>query len=169
VNAEDLLGNFLLYREDDPQDGFTGGSYIGIYTDARIPDGCEERQDSTIGNKPADLTAWYEGHPGLATDHSQKVKVGGLSGLLVDVPLEHNYEGRCPWSEGHPVVPVLIGSGVSDLFHVSLHELDVRLIILDWNGANVTIEITNVKEQHSAQEWHRLVRQIVKSLRFARD
>jgi hypothetical protein len=52
---------------------------------------------------------------------------------------------------------------------VSLHELDVRLIILDWNGANVTIEITNVKEQHSAQEWHRLVRQIVKSLRFARD
>jgi hypothetical protein len=94
------------------------------------------------------------------------VTVGGLRGLLVDVPLKPTYNGRCRWSEGRPVVPVIIGSGVSDLFHVSLREIDVRLIILSWNDANVTIEITNVKRQHSAQEWHRLVSPIVKSLTF---
>ncbi len=166
MNAEDLPGNFLLYREEDPQDGFVGGSYIGIFTDARIPDGCEEGADPTIGNDPADLVAWYRGHDGLATSRPRRVTVGGLQGLLVDVPLRKNYRGTCPWSEGYPVVPVIIGSGVSELFHVSLHEIHVRLLVLRWKNANVTIELTSVHEQHSPQEWMRLVRPIIKSLEF---
>lgn len=169
VNAEDLPGNFQLYRQDDPQDGFTGGSYIGIYQDVRIPNGCDEQADPNIGNKPKDLVGWYLDHPGLAASHPRKVKVGGLRGLLVDVPLERDYRGQCPWSEGHPVVPLIIGSGVSSVHHVSLHEIHVRLIVLAWNSANVTIEITSVNEQHSTPEWLRLVNPIIKSLKFARD
>lgn len=166
VNAEDLLGNFQLYREEDPQEGLVGGSYIGIFNDARIPDGCAEDGDPTIGNDPADLVAWYRSHDGLATSRPRRVTVGGLRGLLVDVPLRKDYRGTCPWSEGFPVVPVMIGSGVSALFHVSLHEIHVRLLVLRWKSANVTIELTSVREQHSPQEWRRLVRPIITSLEF---
>jgi hypothetical protein len=34
-NMEDLPGNFWLYRASDPQEGAVGGSYLGIYQNAR--------------------------------------------------------------------------------------------------------------------------------------
>lgn len=166
VNAEDLIGNFLLYREDDPQDGFEGGSYIGIYTDIRAPKGCEEAWADRVGHTPAELARWYRRHPGLATSKPRRVEVGGLPGVMLDVPLQEDWNGVCPWSQGQAVVPVIIGSGVSDLHHVSLHELDVRLVLLEWRDTNVTIEITSVKKQHSKQEYLGLVEPIIESLRF---
>ncbi|MEO6511080.1 MAG: hypothetical protein ABIO16_08830 [Nocardioides sp.] len=169
VNGEDLIGNFTIFRGDDPQVGLVGGSYVGIYADVRIPDGCEEHPDPAIGHQPADLVAWFVDHPGLATSRPRKVKVGGLRGMVVDVPLKKGYEGGCPWSEGHPVVPLIIGSGVSSLFHVSLHEIDVRLIVLKWKHTNVTVELTSVKSQHSHRQWMRIVRPIIRSLAFDAD
>jgi hypothetical protein len=64
------------------------------------------------------------------------------------------------------VVPVIIGGGASDLFHVSLREIDVRLILLEWKDANLTIEVTNVHEQHSQREWLAMVEPILDSLEF---
>ena len=169
VNAEDLPGNFLLYREDDPQDGFEGGSYIGIYTDIRAPRGCEEAWAEGVGHTPAELAQWYVDHPGLAASQPREIEVGGLPGLLLDGPLREDWKGRCPWSEGRPVVPVIIGGGVSDLHHVSLHPLAVRLLLLEWNGTNVTIEITSHRKQHSPQEYLELVKPVLRSLRFSND
>lgn len=170
VNAEDLPGNFWLYREDDPQpDGIEGGSYIGIYNDIRAPQGCEEAWAEGVGNTPAELAAWYLEHPGLATSQPREVKVGGLDGLLVDVPLTEDWKGRCPWSRGHPVVPVLIGSGVSDVHHTSVHETSLRLLLLNWQDANITIEITSHQDQHTKQQYLDMVQPIIESLRFDRD
>jgi hypothetical protein len=169
VNAEDLPGNFLLYREDDPQDGLVGGSYIGIYTDIRAPHRCEEAWAEGVGHTPAELAEWYVDHPGLAASRPRSIEVGGLRGLMVDVPLAEDWRGRCPWSQGKPVVPVIIGSGVSHLHHVSLRELDVRLVLLEWKDTNVTIEITSVKEQHSQAEFLAMVDPIIESLHFRRS
>jgi hypothetical protein len=166
VNAEDLPGNFLLHREDDPQDGFTGGSYLGIYADIRAPHACKEAWADGVGHTPAALAQWYVDHPGLAASEPRPVEVGGLEGLMVDVPLAEDWKGRCPWSQGNPVVPVIIGGGASDLFHVSLREIDVRLILLEWKDANLTIEVTNVHEQHSQREWLAMVEPILDSLEF---
>jgi hypothetical protein len=169
VNAEDLPGNFLLYRSDDPQAGPAGGSYIGIYTDIRAPKHCQEAWADGVGHTPAELATWYVQHPGLATSQPRQVEVGGLDGLMVDVPLKEDWQGRCPWSQGRPVVPVIIGSGVSELHHVSMREIDVRLVLLKWKDTNVTIEITSVKEQHSQQQYLQMVEPIIKSLRFHRS
>jgi hypothetical protein len=166
VNGEDLPGNFLLYREDDPQDGFEGGSYVGIYTDIRAPKRCEEGWVEGVGHTPAELATWYRQHPGLAASKPRRVEVGGLQGVLLDVPLKAGWQGVCPWSQSHPVVPVIIGSGVSDLHHVSVHGIDVRLVLLEWRDTNVTIEITSVRKQHSKQEYLELVEPIIESLRF---
>lgn len=166
VNAEDLPGNFLLFHEDDPQFGFEGGSYLGIYTDIRAPKRCEEAWVDGVGHTPAELASWYRQHPGLAASKPRRVEVGGLQGLILDVPLTEDWKGVCPWSQGHAVVPVIIGSGVSDLHHVSTHGIDVRLVLLEWRDTNVTIEITSVKKQHSKQEYLELVEPIIESLRF---
>lgn len=166
VNGEDLPGNFLLYREEDPQEGFEGGSYIGIYTDIRAPKRCQEAWADGVGHTPADLARWYVQHPGLAASRPRRVEVGGLQGLMVDVPLHEEWQGRCPWSQGDPVVPVIIGSGVSELHHVSGEGLSVRLLLLSWNDTNVTIEITSVEDQHSRAEYLEMASPIIKSLRF---
>ena len=166
VNAEDLIGNVLLYRKDDPQEGFVGGSYMGIYADVRAPEGCQETTADGVGHTPADLVAWLARQPGLATSRPQPVQVAGQEGLVVDVPLKKGWRQPCPWSEGRPVVPVIIGSGVSQLLHASLHEIDVRLLLLPWRDTNVTIEITSAKSQHSRQEYLRMVEPIIRSLRF---
>jgi hypothetical protein len=166
VNAEDLPGNFWLYREDDPQEGFTGGSYVGIYTGVRAPDGCGEAWADGVGQTPAELAQWYADHPGLAAGEPRPVEVGGLEGLLVDVPLAEDWKGRCPWSRGKPVVPLIIGDGVSDVHHVTLPGIAVRLILLEWRDSNVTIEVTSVDSQHSRSDYLALVEPILDSLTF---
>jgi hypothetical protein len=169
VNGEDLPGNFLLYREDDPQDGFLGGSFVGIYTDVRAPAPCKEDWADGVGHRPTELAAWYTEHPGLAASRPRPVEVGGLQGLLIDVPLRSDWDRTCPWSQGRPVVPVIIGSGVSQLHHTAIPGSDTRLIVLSWRDTNVTIEISSVRKQHSKQEYLDLVEPIIDSLVFDRS
>lgn len=166
VNAEDLPGNFQLYREDDPQEGYLGGSYVGVYTDVRAPRACKEEPDPSIGSTPAELARWYAADPGLEATAPRPVTVGGLDGLVVDVPMARDWDGTCPFSKGRPVAPLIIGSGVSSLYHVADPAIDVRLVLLSWHRSNVTIEITSVRKQHSKQEYLRMVRPILESLRF---
>jgi hypothetical protein len=40
------------------------------------------------------------------------------------------------------------------------------LILLEWKDANLTIEVTNVHEQHSQREWLAMVEPILDSLEF---
>jgi hypothetical protein len=49
---------------------------------------------------------------------------------------------------------------------VILHDLDVRLVLLEWGAGNVTLEITNAKVQHSAEEFRSQLQPIIDSLVF---
>ncbi len=55
---------------------------------------------------------------------------------------------------------------MSSLHHVILDELDLRLVILGWRTGNVTLEITNVHEQHTAEEFRTALQPIIDSLDF---
>lgn len=166
VNAEDLPGNFLLYRSQDPQDGFEGGSYIGIYAGVQVPKGCQEAADQRVGDSPEEMRQWYDEHPGLDVTNQREVTVGGLRGLSIDLAVAPGYQRTCPWSEGRPVVPMIIGNGISDLHHVVIRELKVRLVLLEWDDSNVTIEITSVHAQHAFEDYMELTAPVIKSLRF---
>lgn len=166
VNAEDLPGNFQLYRNDDSQDGVDGGSYIGIYADVHAPAPCKEAWAPGVGTTPAELADWYRHHPGLAASRPRAVTVGGLPGLLLDLPLRQGWDGTCPWSDGRPVVSVLVGGGVSQLAHTVIGKVHVRLVLLQWGTRNVTIEITSVPGQHTRKEFLELAQPVLDSLRF---
>lgn len=167
-NAEDLPGNFWLYLQEDAkgQSSPRGGSYLGIYRNvhAAAIDCAEEWQDG-VGTAPADLVAWYRSVPGLIVSEPLPVTVGGLAGLQVDLALKEGVE-TCDYG-GNPGLPLIIGDGVSDLHHVILEEMDVRLVILEHGEGNVTLEITNVREQRSAEEFRAQLQPIIDSLLFA--
>ncbi|MDQ4053060.1 MAG: hypothetical protein M3237_10220 [Actinomycetota bacterium] len=172
VNAEDLPGNFLLHRAQDGQEGIRGGSYIGVWSGIRASsadDDCPEEAQAGVGTSPEELVAWFRSRPGLRVTRPKRVEVGGLDGLAVDITLRKGYRSTCPWSEGHPAVPLIIGSGISHLYHVVLPGLTVRLVFLSWGETNVTIEITSVHEQLAAQRYFAITAPIVDSFEFAHD
>lgn len=165
TNMEDLLGNFLLHQQQDSQEGARGGSYLGIYSNVHAAAiDCAEAWQDGVGTTPAELVAWYQTVPGLIVSEPVAVTVGGLDGLQVDFSLEPGVE-TCSF-DGNVGIPLIIGDGVSDLHHVILHDLDVRLVLLAWEAGNVTLEVTNAKEQHTAEEFRSQLQPIIDSLVF---
>jgi hypothetical protein len=168
MNMEDLPGNFWLYLEEDAAGQATprGGSYVGIYQNIHAAAiDCTEAWQEGVGQTPADLAAWYASVPGLVASEPVPVTVGGLAGLQLDLSLEEG-DTTCDFG-GNPGIPLIIGDGVSDVHHVILGEMDIRLVLLEWGDGNVTLEITNVREQHGADELRSQVQPIVDSLQFA--
>lgn len=165
TNFEDLPGNFWLFQQQDNQEGARGGSYLGIYSNVHAASiDCDEAWQYGLGTTPTELAAWYQTVPGLIVSEPLAVTVGGLDGLQIDVSLEPGAE-TCSFA-GEAGIPLIIGDGVSDLYHVILQDLDVRLILLEWGDGNVTLEVTNVEEQHSADEFRSQLQPIIDSLVF---
>jgi hypothetical protein len=165
TNFEDLPGNFWLFQQEDEQEGALGGSYLGIYQNIHAAAiNCDEAWEEGIGTTPTELVAWYQSVPGLVVSEPKSVNVGGLDGLQIDLGLEPGVD-TCRY-DTYEGIPLIIGDGVSDVHHVILPELDLRLVILGWRDGNVTLEITNVKEQHSADEFRAVLQPIIDSLEF---
>lgn len=166
VNSEDLPGNFLLSRGDDSQDGVWGGSYIGVYQNVRASSLCAEVAEPGIGSTSAELAAWYRTVPGLEIVREEPATLGGLSGTAFDFRVSNGWKSPCPLDGVIHAIPVLIGGGVSQLHHVLGAPLEMRLILLDWEGGNVAIEIVAVLEQSTLEDYLGHAGAVVNSFEF---
>lgn len=153
TNREDLPGNFLLSRVEDPDEGPWGGSYIGVYQNVRAPALCSEEAQPGVGTSAADLTAWYRTVPGLEIVAEAPVTMGGLSGTALDFRVSDDWKSQCPLDGVIHAVPIIIGGGTSDLHHVMGAPLEMRLILLDWKDGNVAIEVTSVRAQQNLTDY----------------
>jgi hypothetical protein len=90
--------------------------------------------------------------------------IGGLEELQLDISLDPSWDVTCPYSEGLPVVPFIIGNGISSLHHVTFPGFEERLYLLEWNGGNVAIEVGS--EGQSLDEYLAEVQPIIESLHF---
>jgi hypothetical protein len=178
TNLEDRPGDFRLsqprdtrsgpfqpFRQYGDQESAYGGSFFGIYRNAHAAAlDCDELWQGHVGTTPDELVAWYETVPGLIVSEPLAVTVGGLDGLQIDLSLESG-AGTCSF-DGHTAIPLTIGNGISRLHHAIVQGLDVRLVFLAWGDGNVTLEITNVREQHSAEDFRSQLQPIIDSLVF---
>jgi hypothetical protein len=170
TNYEDLPGNFWLFLTEDlaSQDSAVGGSYLGIYQDvAAAALDCGEAPEQGVGRTPEALVDWYQSVPALTVTPPVPVTVGGLEGLQIDLALVDGAEADMCSYGPYAGVPLIIGSGVSELLHVLLDEIEVRLVLLERGEGNVTLEITNVTEQHPSDEFRAMLQPILDSLVFA--
>lgn len=157
TNLEDLSGNFLLEMPNDTR-------YLAIFQNVRAPAECEETWADGVGTSIDDIAGWLTNHPGLATTEPKPVTVGGLEGIYVDISLDPEWTVTCPYSDGLPIVPFIIGDGVSQVHHVILPGFEERLYLLDWNGKNVAIEVG--PEGTSLEKYLNDVLPIIESLKF---
>lgn len=158
VDGEDLPGNFLLQLENDPR-------YIGIYRDGTAPLGCEDTGVPGVGHSIDAWADWLTSHPGLVTSEPQPVSVGGLDGVYLDIGLDPGWTTACPFSGGNPVLPFIVGDGISSLQHVLFRGLEERLYLLDYHGGNVAIEI-GPEGAGSLDDWLKVVDPVIDSIQF---
>ncbi len=153
ANGEDLPGNVLLSRIEDPEEGAWGGSYIGVYQNVRAPSLCAEETQPGVGTSAAEIAAWYRTVPGLEIVRDVPVSVGGLSGIVLDFRVGDGWRSPCPLDGVIHAIPLVIGGGVSDLHHIIGAPLEMRLYLLDWEKGNVAIEVTAALEQHRLRDY----------------
>jgi len=142
-NEEDLPGNFLLLPPGGSLSGVDAGSsdYIGVYSSVRVADpDCAPTQLTDVAATPADMAAYFTAHAGLATTNRRDVTVDGRPGVAVDISLKKGWTTGCDALSG-PLVPMIIGVGLSELEHAVIPGLTVRLLLVEDHGSVLAIEI----------------------------
>jgi hypothetical protein len=146
-NFEDTPGNFLLVPApyDLPGVNADTSDFIGVYSTIAAPNGCDPGTAPGVGLTPEDLNAWYERHPGLDVT-SLATTIGGRRGFVLDVRMRTDWTTTCPYSNGNPVVPMLVGTGMSGLEHNIGAGRAWRLYLLNNPDETMAIEVVDVAD-----------------------
>ncbi len=92
---------------------------------------CPATADRTVGTSPKELTAWIASLPGLDATTPKAVTVGGLPGYTLDIRLAPSWKHACPYSDGEPVVPLIVGSGPNNGLDWGVGATGMRIWVLD--------------------------------------
>jgi hypothetical protein len=144
ANFEDLPGNFLLIPPGGTNKGVDAGTsdYIGVYTSVAALRGCAPGPAPGVGTAPGDIAAEIGRNRGLDVTAPTPIKVGGLSGLVLDVKIRPGFAGGCDLTPGQPrVVPVLTGTYPSQFEHAVLGDFTLRLYLLAFEAGTLAIEV----------------------------
>jgi len=85
-------------------------------------------------------------HPGIKASRPHSVTLGGLRRFFVDVSVDPTWTRSCPFSQGRPAVPTLVGSGISAGVAWDVEATDrQRVFLFDLRsagfGANIAINV----------------------------
>ena len=92
---------------------------------------CPVAADPKVGTSAKELTDWIARLPGLDATSPKAVTVGGLPGYLLDVRLAPTWTHTCPYSDGQPVVPLIVGSQPGSGPDWSVGSTGMRIWVLD--------------------------------------
>ena len=92
---------------------------------------CPLTADQTIGTSAKEITDWIASLPGLKATPPEAVTVGGLPGYMLDVRLAPSWKHACPYSDGAPVVPLIVGSASNKGLDWGVGATGMRIWVLD--------------------------------------
>lgn len=104
VVFDDVPGQFELALENrDP--------YIYVWRDVRIiASDCTEEPEPGVGSSAAEMSGALATRAGLMNVESEPVAIGGLDGHVIDARMRPDWTEACPFSNGEPTVPTIIGT-----------------------------------------------------------
>ena len=159
-NFEDTPGNFLLVP---PRGSLAGvnrdtGDFIGVYSSIAAADGCPFNEAPDVEQSASGIAGWMARNPGLAITNRHDVDNGGLQGVVFDIKMAKGWTKGCPYTHGVPLVPLIVGVGISGLEHGILPQSWTRLYLLDNPPQGVmAIEVVNVQEGDHLDEYSSVV------------
>jgi hypothetical protein len=90
------------------------GPCICFWRDVRVMSAsCAEEPEPGVGSTAEAIAEALNQRGGIAASKVKTVKVGGLSGVRLDLRIAPAWSKACPFSQGRPAVPTLVGSGIS--------------------------------------------------------
>ena len=118
--------------------------YIGVYSSVRVADpGCAPAQFDDVAATPTDMADYFAAHAGLVTTNRRTVTIDGRPGVALDISLKKGWPKGCDATSG-PLVPMIIGVGLSELEHAVIPGLTIRLLLLKDHGSVLAVEIDDV-------------------------
>ena len=97
-------------------------------------------------------------NPGLAITNRHDVEIGGLQGVVFDIKMAKGWTKACPYTHGVPLVPLIVGTGISGLEHGDpATELDAPLPARQLPIGVLSIEVVNVQEGDHLDEYSSVV------------
>ena len=159
-NFEDTPGNFLLVppRGNLPGVNRDTSDFIGVASSITAADDCSFHEVPGLKQSPSGIAGWMARNPGLAITNRHDVEIGGLQGVVFDIKMAKGWTKACPYTHGVPLVPLIVGTGISGLEHGSLPQSSTRLYLLDNPPIGVlSIEVVNVQEGDHLDEYSSVV------------
>jgi hypothetical protein len=142
--VEDGTGEYALkFGGADTDDG------LFLFRDpvahSQLPD-CPMTADPKVGTSPKELVDWIASLPGLVATPPKAVTVGGLAGFGLEVRVAPSWTHACPYSQGDPVVPLIVGSAPgSDLDWGVGGTGRMRIYLLDaGGGGRIWIDVETI-------------------------
>lgn len=126
---------------------------------------CPNAAAPAVGNTATELVAWIRGLKGLVVGSPALVTVGGLRGASVEIGIAAGWTQACPFANGIPTVPLLVGFATTPWTIAGGERL--RLYVLDLpGGGTIMVDL----DDFDGAFFDSLIREaapIVKSLQFA--
>lgn len=144
---------------------------LGIYL-FRSPHAASQQADCPttavpdVGTTAKDLVDWIAALPGLQAGNRTSVAAAGLAGFELDVAIAAGWTASCPFADGLPTVPLLVG-GASGLRWVVAGTERLRLTVLDVPAGGTVVVDIDAFDGTLFDGFLPVADPIVESLRFA--
>jgi hypothetical protein len=156
VMYDDEPGQFELALENkDP--------YIYVWRDIRaVAPNCAQEVNPDVGSSAVDIAGWLATRDGLDTSEPQPVNIGGLSGYVIDVRQSPDWVEACPFSDGQPTVPTIMGTSPlsGQVFWGTLIDDSQRYYFLDLGEDGVNGNIVITAEVCCGAEWDEVIKTV---------
>lgn len=127
---------------------------------------CPTAAQPGVGGTSNELVAWIRSLKGLVVSSPAMVTVGGLRGVSLDIGIASGWTESCPFANGLPTVPLLVGK-TNDLRWVMAGNERLRLYLLDLPGGGTVIVDIDAFDGTLIEGLLSAAAPIVKSLQFA--
>jgi len=160
------------YAEDDTSSR-SENAYIEVLPDRSVMAAdCDLRPEAGVGSSASSVAAALAARKGLTTSKPERVAIGGLSGVRIDLSMAPDWTGTCAsWEDKSPIVP-LVGTFDDQhywLFNAVAKGEAYRYLLLDLpNGRNVLVAVTTVAPERFSDVIGPAM-EIVSGLEFAVD
>jgi hypothetical protein len=163
----ELVSDSAAYFQLRPAGSDVTGIYLFRDVVAASQDpSCPTTPAAGVGATSTELVAWIRQLDGLVVTSPAMVTVGGLRGVSVDISIAPTWTVSCPFANGLPTVPLLVG-GSSDLRWVVAGDEQLRLYVMDLPGGGTLIVDVDAFDGSLFSSLLANAAPIVKSLQFA--
>jgi hypothetical protein len=111
-----------------------------------------------VGTSVSAIAAHIAHEPGLITTKPVRARIGGLTGVSINIRMAPGAKGCRPLGSSAAAVPLLVGVGPAQFDHEIGRGVAERDYLLNYAGGTLAIEAIDVTGGHQLAAYNKIVR-----------